>query len=322
MSNLYNLLENTRALLRGYVIQQDQSTHLREAVSEDSLVWPVADASRLSPGRIESGSELGYVDQVDKANNTITLAPYGRGMDGSKAASHPALTQLTSNPQWAVYSVLSALNTTLAGLSGVLFSSESVEFVAEKRTVAYPLPAGAREILSVQISRRENIWHEMRQWRRDATTNIEVSGSEVSIITGLLPEGTRLQVFFTRDPQEFEITEGGVWPYPALSSVPGTSQGNTQPTTGDAGFTVATGLPESCSDVVSYGAAWRLLSAVGPGLLNSVSISSADLDKNVPGQAESQNASDQMYRMFRQRSQEERMKLLNTFTTPVNEARL
>jgi hypothetical protein len=61
-------------------------------------------------------------------------------------------------------------------------------------------------------------------------------------------------------------------------------------TSGTDDFSAVTGLPESCRDVIVYGAAYRLLSFIDPGRINLTSAESDLADSKVPGAAGSSNS--------------------------------
>lgn len=290
MATFNDLIEDTLGVLRGYVRSQDQSTHLTAAVDGDDLVWSVADASRLSPGRAEVGSEIVYVDQLDETNNTVTIAPYGRGMDGSTASAHASLSQVINNPQWPRDRVRHAINSTLLGVSGQLFGLSTETFTTDQ-VPGYELPVDAVGVAGVRIESRPGEWDECRGFRFDGHASEVDYSTGRAVITGYLTTGKILEVTYRIDPGMLDADSDD--------------------------FVEVTGLPASCADVITFGAAWRMLSAVGPGQLDAVAISAADLDsRRQSGEAVSEST--QMYRMFMQRLKEERSKLLERFPTRVS----
>jgi len=83
-------------------------------------------------------------------------------------------------------------------------------------------------------------------------------------------------------------------------------------TTGTDDFSAVTGLPESCRDVIVYGAAYRLLSFVDPGRINLTSAEADLADSKVPGAAGA-NSSRYIYALYQQRLQDESLKLSDLF---------
>jgi hypothetical protein len=85
-------------------------------------------------------------------------------------------------------------------------------------------------------------------------------------------------------------------------------------------FADVTGLPESCRDVVTIGAAYRLLSYVDTGRIN-LSSAEADLaDNKLPSSAGS-SASKYVFALYQQRLQEESIKLTDRFPIRVHYTR-
>lgn len=296
MTTFNDLVEDALAILRGYVLAQDQATHLTASVDADDLTWSVADASRLSPGRAEVDNELVYIDSFDTANNTITIAPYGRGMDGSTAASHDSLAQVINNPRFPRHRLKRAINDTIQQVASVgLFSVDTETITTSSDTWSYELPEEAQHIIDVQYEHLDDKWIQLRDWKFDTSISTATHSTGKALVTGLLPGDKNLEVTFAADPEELDSDSDD--------------------------FAEVSGLPESCRDVIVFGACWRLLSAVGPGQLDSMAISAADLDNRGQPAGEEANVSLQMYRSFNQRLQEERMRLLNRYQSPINNTR-
>jgi hypothetical protein len=77
-------------------------------------------------------------------------------------------------------------------------------------------------------------------------------------------------------------------------------------------FTDVTGLPETCRDVITLGAAYRLLSYIDPGRINLTSAEADLADSKVPGAAGT-NSSRYIYALYQQRLQDESLKLSDKF---------
>lgn len=296
MTTFNDLVEDALAILRGYVLAQDQATHLTASVDADDLTWSVADGSRLSPGRAEVDNELVYIDSFDTTNNTITIAPYGRGMDGSTAASHDSLAQVINNPRFPRHRLKRAINDTIQQVASVgLFSVDTETVTTSSDTWSYELPEEAQHIIDVQYEHLDDKWIQLRDWKFDTSVSTATHSTGKALVTGLLPGDKNLEITFAADPSELDSDSDD--------------------------FAEVTGLPESCRDVIVFGTCWRLLSAVGPGQLDAMAISAADLDNRGQPAGEEANVSLQMYRSFNQRLQEERMRLLNRYQTPIHNTR-
>jgi hypothetical protein len=85
-------------------------------------------------------------------------------------------------------------------------------------------------------------------------------------------------------------------------------------------FAAVTGLPESCRDVVVFGASYRLLSYIDTGRIN---LSSAEADINDTKIPSSAGASSSKYTfaLYQQRLQEEATKLQDRFPIRIHYTR-
>lgn len=286
-----DLIEEVLSDMRGTVRNQEQSTHLTADVTNTATSWSVANATRLAPGRVECGDELVFIDSFDKSANTITIAPYGRAFDGSVAVAHTSGTQIVSNPRFPRMKVKNAINNTIRGLAGNLFAVDSTVLTVTPGVQEYELPFDALDVLSVNVEYSSNVWSESTYWRFNPQASTSDFPSGVSINLGEWGVG-RVEVTYATDPLPLvNLTDD---------------------------FAVVTGLPESCRDVISLGAEWRLLSTLDPGDLVNNALASADLDRfNRPQPAEVTTIATQSYRMFMQRMSEERGKLLSRYPSKI-----
>ena len=85
-------------------------------------------------------------------------------------------------------------------------------------------------------------------------------------------------------------------------------------------FAVVTGLPESCRDVITLGAAYRLLSYLDTGRINLMSAEADNADTKLPSTAGA-TASKYIFALFQQRLQEESTKLQDRFPIRVHYSR-
>jgi hypothetical protein len=77
-------------------------------------------------------------------------------------------------------------------------------------------------------------------------------------------------------------------------------------------FSDVTGLPETCRDVITLGAAYRLLSFLDAGKINLTSAESDNADTKIPSNA-GQSASKYIYALYQQRLKEENSKLTGKY---------
>lgn len=295
MTTFTDVVEDVLSTMRGTVRSQEQSTHLTSNVSASGTVWSVSDVSRLAPGRAECGDELIYIDQFSTTDSTITVAPYGRGLDGTTAASHGTNTQLISNPRFPKIRVRNAINDTIRGLGGQLYAVSTEQITTVSGDVAYELPAGTFAVAGVQYESSDGIWTGLNGWRLDLQADTDDFPTGKAITVGYFTAGKRINVTCLSYPDPFEVSDDTL------------------------DFTV--GLPESCRDVLVLGACWRLLSTIDIGEISNSAISSADLDSaHGSGRTggEGMTAATTIYKMFQMRLAEERAKLLNLYPSRIH----
>lgn len=294
MTTFSDLVEETLSYLRGYTRDQEQATYLASGITDTATSATVADASRLSRGRVEIGDELLYVDSLDRGTNVLTIAPWGRGVDGSTAAVHVTNTKVTSDPIFPRVRVKEAINSAINSIDGDLFGVASATFTWSGAQWTYSLPSATRDVLSVtyEVPWGTPEWVRARRWtfNRFTDTTDFATGKSITIGDNITP-GQTVRVTYTTD-------------LAALSA--------------DADvFTTVTGLPESCRDVVVLGAAYRLLVTSEAFRLNTRAVEANQLDlRTTPGQPS--QLSKFVYTLFRQRVDEERKKLLDLYPVRVH----
>lgn len=144
------MIDQAQQHLRSVVRDQELATWLKFPLSSTGLEVFVNDASVVSRGRIEIGSELIVVEDVDLARNALIVPPYGRGSDGTTAAAHAANAKVTVQPLYPRKIVADALNNTIRSVSERLFGVQTVELTASPTRVSYELPAETAKVLGVK----------------------------------------------------------------------------------------------------------------------------------------------------------------------------
>lgn len=175
----------------------------------------------LSPGLVEVGEELVYVQDVDADTGVATGVL--RGQRGTTAVDHPAGTPVRDNPRWSRVSVKQAINDALVSLYPRVYAVKEVVADVDMSTGFVTLPADCHGVLAVEAS---NSWRPepVRVWsftRYGATPRLTVQA-------------------FTHQVRVTYKAEAGE--FTSLSET----------------FTAATGLPEYCREAVVYGACFRL----------------------------------------------------------------
>ena len=297
MTTLNSMIDDIQLDLSGFTYRQDRVTYLVSAATSSDLVLNVASTDNIGKGIIEIDEEMMWVDSYDRQANTITIAPFGRGYNGTTAAAHAANTKVTITPTYPRYAVKRAINDTIGAVYPKVFAtgSTAVSFLASRTT--YPVPADAIQILSMawQSVGPTKEWLPIRQWRWDplAYASSFPTGKSVSIYDNVLP-GRTMNIIYAHIPSGMSND------------------------TDD--FETVTGLPSSMKDVVTYGAAWRLSSYVDPARISISSPAADELDVKRP-YGVGTNVTKNLQALYLQRLEEESLKQKLQYPTRVHYSR-
>ncbi len=292
MPTFNDLVDEVKSNLQGYTLRQDRISYVTNTggITTTSSEITIGSAGNLAKGIVEIDDELIWVDSFDKATNTLEVAPgFGRGYMGTTASPHAQYAQVTLAPTFPRVTIKKALNDTIRSLYPKLFAVSSTSFTFNAAQVTYPLPDDAREVLymSWQTTGSSKEWLPIRKWRFDPLANTPTFNTQktINLYENIQP-GRTIKVWYTM--------------------VPDTMDANTDD------FVDVTGLPDSCQDVIVYGACYRLLSFLDAGRIN-LSSAEADLnDTKIPSSAGS-SVSKYVFALFQQRLQEEALKLSDQF---------
>ena len=289
---LAQMMDEVQINLSGYTYQQDRSTYLTAAVStltspsSSPLVLQLASTTDVGKGVIEIDSELFWVDNVDRVSNTATVAPYGRGYLGTTPATHAIDTKVTVSPIFPRYSIEKAINDTINAVGGAVSAIKQTTFTYNAAITTYEFQdLGIENILSVswQDIGPSKEWIRVRRWDFDPFADVSTwgSGSQTITIGDVIVAGRTVKVMYMTEPSVF--------------------------TSASQEFSAQTGLPASCKDVVTLGAAYRLLQYLDPARAAQYSPQADEIDAKRPFGA-SNNAVRQLFALYTQRLNEERGK--------------
>jgi hypothetical protein len=290
MATLNDMIAEVRSSLAGYTLRQDRISYLTTALNTTDLGIQIGSSSNLAKGIVEINNELIWVDNFDKTNNTMYAAPgFGRGYQGTSPSPHAANSQVILTPTFPRTNIQQAINDTINSVYPKLFAVYSTTFTFNASQTTYALPDSAKNVIymSWQTTGSSREWLPIDKWRQDLMANVATFNTQktVNIYENIQP-GRTVQVWYAANPQTM--------------------------TSGTDDFSAVTGLPESCRDVIVFGAAYRLLSFVDPGRINLTSAESDLADSKVPGAAGSTN-SRYIYALYQQRLQDESLKLTGNF---------
>jgi hypothetical protein len=259
-------------------------------ISATDLSIKIGSADNLAKGIVQIDNELIWVNSFDRQNLTLNVAPgFGRGYMGTTPSPHAQNAQVILTPTFPITMIQQAINDSINSLYPKLFQVSSTTFTYNAAQIAYPLPDDARDVLyaSWQTPGPSREWLPINRWRIDRMANVSAFNTTktVNLYEKIVP-GRTVQVYYSTIPSNL--------------------------TNDNDDFAAVTGLPESSRDVVTLGAAYRLLSYIDTGRIN-LSSAVADLaDTKLPSTAGA-NASKYIFALYQQRLQEESTKLQDRF---------
>ena len=300
MPTLSQMVSEVQTNLQGYSLRQDRISNLATpgGISATDLTFKIGQADNLAKGIVQIDDELIFVSSFDKTNLTLNVIPgFGRGFMGTTPSPHTENAQVTLTPTFPKVTIAQALNDTINSLYPKLFGVASITFPFNAAQIAYPLPDDARDALFIswQTPGPSKEWLPVNHWRIDRMANVAAfdTNKVINIYEKIVP-GRTVQVYYSTIP--------------------------TNLTNGTDEFAEVTGLPETARDVVTLGAAYRLLSYVDTGRIN-LSSAEADLaDTKLPSTAGA-SASKYVFALYQQRLQEEANKLQDRFPIRIHYTR-
>jgi len=292
MSTLNEMVDEVKSNLQGYTLRQDRISYVANAggISTTSTTIDIGSASNLAKGIIEIDDELIWIDSFNKATSTLNVIPgFGRGYQGTAPAPHAQYAQVTLAPTFPRTAIKKAINDTINSLFPNLWAVTSTTFTYNASVTTYALPDDLESILylSWQTTGSSQEWLPINRWRADGMANAATfnTNNTVSIYDSVQP-GRTVQIWYT--------------------TTANTLDNNTDD------FADVTGLPQSCQDVVTLGAAYKLLSFLDPGRINLSSAEADAADSKIPSTA-GVSSSRYIYALYQQRLNEEALKLKDKY---------
>ena len=300
MATFSDLVNEVQTNLQGYTLRQDRITNLANSggITATDLSIKIGSADNLAKGIIQIDEELIWINSFDRQNLVLNaIAGFGRGYMGTTASPHAENARVILTPTFPVNMISQAINDSINSLYPKLFQVASTTFTFNAAQIAYPLPDDARDVLFIswQTPGPSKEWLPVNHWRIDRMANVSAfnTNKTVNIYEKIVP-GRTVQVYYSTIPSNL--------------------------TNSSDDFAAVTGLPESSRDVVTLGAAYRLLSYVDTGRIN-LSSAEADLaDTKLPSTAGA-SASKYVFALYQQRLQEEANKLQDRFPIRIHYTR-
>jgi hypothetical protein len=294
-----NLVDEVLLNLSGYTLRQDRTTHLTGNITTSSTTLNLASVSNIGKGLVEIDDELIWIDTYDRISNTASVPPYGRGYNGTTAASHTENTKVTIAPSFPRITVKKAINDTIDAVFPKLFAVGTYTFTLQATKTAYQVPAEVETVLYVSwsVTGPSNEWLPVKSWRHDplANTTSFTTGNSVSVYDAITP-GRTVQIYYLKKPSTLTSSASS------------------------ATFESVTGLPSSCKDVIMYGAAYRLASFIDPGRLTYTSAEADQTDTKIQYGSGASTARF-LLALFNQRLTEESEKLRDVYPSKIHYTR-
>lgn len=280
MTTFGDLVQQAKSLLRSFTGIQEQVTWLTSSCTDSDLTLSVNSSDVVSIGVSEIEEELVFVHV--SANNTLSIAPFGRGYNGSTAAAHVANTPVVFDPVFPVVDVKRALNQVLQATYPFLYQIKTTTFTFTGTQATYELPADCKKVLRVNYEAigPSNAWPAVPRWEFDPRFN-KGTGKAITLASAPLA-GRTVQVVY----------QAG---FPALKS--------------NADTLASIGFPESAVDVLLYGATAQLVRYVDLSRLQTSHVENISRSELV-GTNDAGRIANQLYAIYQVRLEEERKKLL------------
>jgi len=297
MPTFAQLVDEVRTNLAGYTLRQDRISNLANSggINATQLNVIIGSAENLAKGIVEIDDELLWINTFDRNSNTLNAIPgFGRGYGGTTPSPHAENAMVTMTPTFPRVNVKKAINDTINSLYPKLFAVNSTVFTFNAAQVAYPLPDDARDVLFVswQTVGPSREWLPVNRWRIDRMANVAAfdTTKTVNIYDKIMP-GRKVQVYYSTIPNDL--------------------------TNNNDNFAAVTGLPETSRDVITLGAAYKLLSYLDTGRIN-LSSAEADINDNKLPSTAGASASKYVFALYQQRLMEESNKLQDRFPIRVH----
>jgi len=290
MATFNEMVNEVKTNLQGYTLKQDRLTYLNAAINSVATSMVVGSASNLAKGPVEIDDEIIWIDNFNTSTNTLNAAPgFGRGYQGTVPTSHSQYAQVTLSPSFPRISIKKAINDTINSLYPKLWAVDSYTFTFNASQTTYALPDDLEQILFIswQTTGSSKEWLPVNRWRADGMANIADfnTTNTINIYENIQP-GRTVQVYYTTTPDTLDNNSDD--------------------------FADVTGLPQSCQDVVTLGAAYKLLSFLDSGRISLTSAESDLADSKIPSGAGANN-SRYIYALYQQRLNEEALKLQDKY---------
>jgi hypothetical protein len=197
------MVDETLGMFSSFTGVVDQSTSITQDLTANGLTLILADHGMAGRGLYEIDEELVFATQGDALSGTLTIAPFGRGQQGTAAVAHSAGARITRAPRLPRSRVKIALNQAIGALYPDLFAVKMDESNNVSLTQwGYPLPADVEDVLDVQyLAPPFGNWVGVRRWRLDPKADLTSFATGYSLAIGdSIWMGSKLKVVYKARP--------------------------------------------------------------------------------------------------------------------------
>jgi len=292
MATLKDMIDEVRSNLAGYTMRQDRITYLANpsGLTTTDTAIQIGSSSNLAKGIIEIDDELIWIDSFDKTSSTLNVIPgFGRGYSNTSPAPHAQYAQVTLSPTFPKVNIKKAINDTINSVFPTLWTVATHTFTFNAAQNTYALPDDCEDVIQIswETVGPSKEWKMVDRWRLDGMANTSSFNSNAAVvINDPITPGRTVQVWYRSTPNTLDSS--------------------------NEDFSDVTGLEETCRDVITLGASYRLLSYLDAGRINFTAAEAESADTKIPSSA-GQSASKYIYALYQQRLKEENSKLTGKY---------
>lgn len=210
MSALTDLRGEVLNNLSNFGILQGRVGWLRSGIDGDDTTIQIDSVDAVGEGVIEVDDEQIWLKEFDRAANTGTVAPDGRGWNGTTAAAHSSGTRVSVEPTFPKKAVDRAINATIERAFPTVWGVATTNVTVNGAVATYALPAtafGIQEVRAQEIG-PSGRWYPIHDFSFDghADTTAYPTGKTITFGgRGIFP-GRPVQVVYRRKPSD--LTSG------------------------------------------------------------------------------------------------------------------
>ena len=287
-----DLITEASAQLHGWGSTQDRITPLSADIGPTDTTFTVdftfGQSVGITPGVIEIDSEQLYVTAIDTNTGICTVARgFGRGYLGTTAVSHSAGAKVVSRPKFPRVWLMKQINEIIGAVYPDLFAVNKYQTVVTYPSNTYTLPNTNGTPLSILDAQ----WQDpIGNWVRCASYNVDPYDGTMRLGSGPWI-GRPLRVIYATEPRPFSAETDEL--------------------------VAATGLPESCADVLTLGVVAHQVPGLDISRAQLSSVEQSDRSRVVPPNA-GVNAAKFLMAEYEERLQNEAQSLRRQYPPRMN----